>query len=239
MLKNHRAWMDYVRRKQLGVEDDELVLVYGWIKTSQWALTAFQGHDSSHQASIKLTIGPFASALFEWSLGNGHPGRPMPHQRQGPQSHRSKHSQSTTEGPSETRDQCVFVQYYKLKRKILNSPEVVDEVGVRVPQGAPPSANSGMQSSSGASRSGLFRRILGTLFKRNNHSAKGKEFTTHAHALEPLQTAVWEIDQVPQIQRVRLYPCVLMVSHNGLQYIDPLDDLLEYLLEVRLLGISQ
>ena len=128
MWAHHDSWFDFARVLGHDVNADDIVLVSGWVKTSQWALAACTNYGRAHEVTLDATVPSIASAKFEINLcedvkmsvdqRSGPPGRIEP----------------VDDGPT-THDQCLFVKYYKMKKNKFRMKKIVAGAG---PQEYPP-----------------------------------------------------------------------------------------------------
>ena len=110
----------------LGLRDEEIIFVSGTTKTNRWAVTAFRGECQTIEGSFTANLGSLAEASVSISVSNET--LPARYYRAGP----SRHTCSATilpnnppngEGssppslPPEQRDQCIFMNYYRMKRR--------------------------------------------------------------------------------------------------------------------------
>lgn len=62
MRTHHESWYNFARDQGLDLRPDDIILVTGFVKTSEWALTAFDKGSKGHEFSVHATVGEFASA---------------------------------------------------------------------------------------------------------------------------------------------------------------------------------
>ncbi|KAI0820693.1 WD40-repeat-containing domain protein [Trametes gibbosa] len=120
----------------LEIDRDEIIFVSGVVKTADWGLGAFLRQGSGGEVSFQTNLGPFAQGSFNFSRAHKSAGvaewRTKPDgASMSPQP--SVFSESTTEtlvgsssmaltlqrthsGPR--KDQCLFLHYYKMKRRL-------------------------------------------------------------------------------------------------------------------------
>ncbi|KIP05409.1 hypothetical protein PHLGIDRAFT_152182 [Phlebiopsis gigantea 11061_1 CR5-6] len=107
MLANYASWHAFARRTRgLYLSPEDIVLVYGHVKTSEWSLTAFNEHASTSSA-IKFCVSAAGRLGAEFTFENGSTVHRSPEQRHSPLS--PFHAESPPR-----RDQCMFIRYYKL-----------------------------------------------------------------------------------------------------------------------------
>ncbi|KAH9889000.1 hypothetical protein C8Q73DRAFT_175835 [Cubamyces lactineus] len=127
ILSNHQSWYTFARDVfRLDIAEDDIIFVSGSIKTAEWALAAATHRAREGEVSFGGEFGPLAKATFsvpttrEMSMSLEH--------RTGP------HSSALVAGNEEpTYDQCVFLHYYKLKRRKILAPKVIRAAGGRLP----------------------------------------------------------------------------------------------------------
>lgn len=62
MVKHLGSWCEFSRKKASWLIPANIILVVGFVKTSEWALTAFDNGKKGHSISIQATVGDFGSA---------------------------------------------------------------------------------------------------------------------------------------------------------------------------------
>ncbi|KAI0334585.1 hypothetical protein GY45DRAFT_1294881 [Cubamyces sp. BRFM 1775] len=125
ILTNHQSWYTFARDVfRLDIGEDDIIFVSGSIKTAEWALAAATHRAREGELSFGGEFGPLAKATFsvsatrEMSMSVEH--------RTGPHS-----SASVAENEGHAFDQCVFLHYYKLKRRKILPPKVIRAAGER------------------------------------------------------------------------------------------------------------
>lgn len=106
IMQNHKSWLDHAT-ETLGVDvrEEDVVMVRGWTKAREWNSAAFfegqaarlafgGGPGSLAQAAFALDVPPGGCMSGQWAQ------RAAPHA-----------------APRAHPDQCVFIQYYKLKSR--------------------------------------------------------------------------------------------------------------------------
>lgn len=113
---NHSSWCTFAAGKGHVLEDSSIILVSGWVKTSEWALATVNNYGSSHSISFSATAGAYASSKFQFSTSNDV--QMSVTQRCGPR-RRQKATKTSDSADSEILpcDQCLFLRYYKLKSR--------------------------------------------------------------------------------------------------------------------------
>ncbi|KAI0738511.1 hypothetical protein C8Q80DRAFT_1205847 [Daedaleopsis nitida] len=124
----------------IGLEDKDLIFVSGFIKTSAWAIAAF--HNSNTSGELIVAGDAFASSVsgeFRVSMSKGV--NPSVFSRVGPMyrtsaprpsapvflSHLDRSSaEDVTHGLNqEPRDQCIFLNYYKMRSRMFRRPAIM------------------------------------------------------------------------------------------------------------------
>ena len=125
MIRQHEQWCNYVRDvlKQV-VNPEDVFVVSGWVKTSaDWAVAAFSNFVSKHYASVEGQAGGFVGFGLFRSRARAHSGPKM--HRQG-----SKYPRDEGRTLAElAKDQSIFLQRYKLKRRFLVLKTIVAGAG--------------------------------------------------------------------------------------------------------------
>ena len=127
MRWNFNRWLEFANATMgLGLHDEEIIFVSGTMKTNQWAVTAFRGECQTIEGSFTTNLGSLVEASILISVLNET--LPTRYYRAGP----SRRTYSTTilsnnlpngEGssppslPPEQCDQCIFMNYYRMKRR--------------------------------------------------------------------------------------------------------------------------
>ncbi|KAI0633109.1 hypothetical protein C8Q77DRAFT_1040359, partial [Trametes polyzona] len=121
MTAHFDSWLEFANH-HLGLElrEDQIIFVSGTMKTNRWGVAAFRGTRSEKRGSIVGNFGPLVTADFSFSmsdtqLSHSHY-RFGPTDRQGPVGSAVACNQY---------DQCVFIHYYKRKRKWSILPIIV------------------------------------------------------------------------------------------------------------------
>lgn len=206
------------------------MLVSGWLKTSRWALAAFQDQEQSHEISFDASAASFINASLQVSLANDS-GRPGPHQRRGPYMPDQHTNSSSPRDP----DQCMFLQYYKMKTRRLHAPEIVNQDNVVVHEELPAVDDTNSPTTSPPARNGFFTRLYRRITGKHGQ-------TQHADVASPTTESApsgthgtCSIEEVPDLSRVRFIPTLREVHElttTSPQFSDPLDHLLDYMLDV-------
>lgn len=174
MSKHHSSWHQFATSKGLAVEETDLVLISSFVKTSQWALAAFSSQKKSVEVSFNASIGPFASAQFGLSYGEGESGS-IP-QRRGPRMHTTGSEANSADSVAPLLpNQCLFIRYHKLKKKkLIRLPWITAEVKAKDAIGSPEedyqrsSSHLRPPSSSSGTGGSISRSISGSSSKSSN-----------------------------------------------------------------------
>ena len=160
MQQNHASWLKFAISKGFAVQESDLILVYGCVKTSQWALAAFHNHGRSHKISFDARAGVFSAARFEMSAATSSAASIA--ERYGPQAMNRGIGTSSAISSGE-KDQCLFLRYYKFKTRLLMSPKIVTTVHARDAQGSSPDdyRDYEQQQQSSTRQEGFLRKLLG------------------------------------------------------------------------------
>lgn len=104
----------------LRVED--LIFVSGTTMTAKWAMVAYQGRNNSRE---------WAEEHVENLFGHAHRDATQPHPRaDDPGANVESHYGTDLDLPdredSQDHHQCLFIHYYKVKRRVLKQPVVIE-----------------------------------------------------------------------------------------------------------------
>ncbi len=136
MLDNHKSWHEFATdEEKFGrrLEPEDIILVRGVTKTSAWTMAAFLGDvDRAHRFSAGVKGGPIGSAGVKWS---------SKHSKSHACVHRTSPKRSYSfsyfivlwadcrgwcaPGTEPSSDQCIFLNYYKVKYRLLFFPKVI------------------------------------------------------------------------------------------------------------------
>ena len=149
MQKHFASWLELANHKfGAGLKEDELLFVSGTTKTTKWAVAAFHGQFRSKQGSVSADFGGTAGIDFSVSISSET--LPTSYCRTGPARSTlsaiglSSESQ-TSQLSAEKRDQCIFIHFYKMKRRWVGRPFPMHAAGG--PHKLPPGDNSGSDAS--------------------------------------------------------------------------------------------
>ena len=70
MRKHHDSWSEFARRRGLDIQPEHIILVRGWVKTSEWAVAAFTDSGKNHEVNFEANAGPFGKASFSVSYSS-------------------------------------------------------------------------------------------------------------------------------------------------------------------------
>ena len=130
MRNNFDSWLEFANGADswgLDLRPEDLLFICGTLKTTQWAVAAFQGSMfRNKQGQVSGQIGPFGNLGISVQISNQF--LPTTHHRSGPRipaaqvgdNHRLSYPGYDTPaglshgGPN----QCLFVHYYKMKRRL-------------------------------------------------------------------------------------------------------------------------
>lgn len=106
---HHASWHAFAADQGRTIAPEDIVLVIGWLKTSEWAVAAVANRGKSHAISFGAQ-GSIASA--EFGIEHSAEAVMSVSQRSGP---KRGADESPDELAGRKRDQCLFVRYYKVK----------------------------------------------------------------------------------------------------------------------------
>ncbi|KAI9063866.1 hypothetical protein FKP32DRAFT_1592106 [Trametes sanguinea] len=141
IVQNHPAWYSFATDVcRLDVAESDIIFVAGFIKTAEWALAAATQRARECELTFGGNVGPLTSATF--SISSRREAAMSVEHRTGP--HRMD-SESRASDDEVVSDQCVFLHYYKFKRRKILSPKVIRAAGgpARSPSSEPPDSPSG------------------------------------------------------------------------------------------------
>lgn len=104
--RHHKSWYELARSLGLALKPEDIILVSGWLKTTEWAVAAILTEGKAHAFSMSVDPG---SSIVQARLDIEH-------------STNRKLSTSHRKGPNKVterrRDQCLFLRYYKAKYRL-------------------------------------------------------------------------------------------------------------------------
>ncbi len=115
MRAHHDSWYDFVRQRSLDIQPEQIILVRGWVKTSEWAVASFTDSEKNHEVNFEADAGPFAKASFSVSYSSA-VSMSVEH-RTGPVKHVKEPQGFADADPDLPQDQCVFLSYYEIKSR--------------------------------------------------------------------------------------------------------------------------
>ncbi|KAH9886631.1 hypothetical protein C8Q73DRAFT_658067 [Cubamyces lactineus] len=143
MRDNLDHWLEFANDEHgMMLNADQFYFVYGTVKTSKWACAAFQGNVKSIEGSLQaqvvnsglnmsISLSTEDATRLEYNFG--------PTVSDGDESPLQLTAGSQEGGsprPPPRRDQCIFVNYYKAKKRLLWKPKIIQAAAE--PQNLPP-----------------------------------------------------------------------------------------------------
>lgn len=132
MRQHYYSWYVFATEVQgLMLDKDDIIFVRGWAKTADWTAAAFMQQGRAAQLSFNGNFGFQANASLSVSVSEG--ASPILQQNSGPRERRGpvsvpsgkRHRTGSAHRVGPVRDQCVFLQYYKLKVRFGLWPTVL------------------------------------------------------------------------------------------------------------------
>ncbi|PSS35524.1 hypothetical protein PHLCEN_2v1518 [Hermanssonia centrifuga] len=112
MRKHHPSWFQFAKDVlTLECKPEDIILVRGWTKTTEWTVSAFQAEGRASRVAINGSISPAASVGFDVAFS--HRGSWFTDHRSGPR--RDPAEFLSPYRTSLPRNQCVFLAHYKIK----------------------------------------------------------------------------------------------------------------------------
>ena len=179
MAKHYRSWYRFALSKGVSIKEHDIVLVSSWIKTSQWALAAFADQQRSHELSFNANAGPFGAAKFAIRFGMNNEASVT--QRRGPRRRSISNQGGQSNSGENVQDQCLFLRYYKLKKRFLLRDKIVTTVKARDALGSP---EDEILPPSGPSGSSAADTRAGGLMSRSTSSGSKESHSTDSNELE-------------------------------------------------------
>ncbi|OCH93175.1 hypothetical protein OBBRIDRAFT_832829 [Obba rivulosa] len=132
MADHIQRWLDLINEIGLDIAAEDIYFVRGFVKSRTWATMTFQNASHETSGSVKFDYGPVGiSLLGSWNNESSIP----PLTRSGPLRPQANSSAfAITDGSSNTeisapngwpRDQCIFLNYYKVKMRRFFGPKVI------------------------------------------------------------------------------------------------------------------
>ncbi len=127
MREHFTRWVQFSEKYGLDLKEHEILFVCGMTKTARWAVAAFQGNYKKKQGVISADLGSAGGLNMSVSISNQ--SLPQTHRKVGPSRAALTSVPLLTtpdgENPSpaaveaeEPIDQCIFIHYYQMKRRI-------------------------------------------------------------------------------------------------------------------------
>lgn len=203
--RNHSLWCDFAKNKGYLLQPSSIVLISGWLKTSEWALATFSNPGRSHSISFCANAGSYASANFNFSTEENV--QMSVDKRAGPPKPASNHL-STSSTPN---DQSLFIRYYKMKSFPLGISRVVTHPDSKDVQGDQYHGHLSFPRLSGTR--GQEKGSWGRLFQGRDNSDSSRDATIAEDSNE------YDIEEVPEpLEQFQVnYLFFFSSSHSGLQ----------------------
>lgn len=127
MKQHHSKWCEFARRKELIVNESDIILVRGWVKTGGWTTAAFMHKGISMEFSFEAStmFGTKAGISITRSISHGHSvetnsGGSGVRLQSPPGSSVGEHHVPSTDPPDRKQEKyCVFIKSYKMKTRLL------------------------------------------------------------------------------------------------------------------------
>ena len=127
IIRNHRNWYRFAQDVfRLDLKEEDIIFIHGSVKTAEWALAAATQRAREGSLLFGGEFGPLARATFSVSASRS-AAMSMEH-RSGPKVARLG---AGAEDSQNEFDQCVFLHYYKIKRRQFLGPKVIRAAGER------------------------------------------------------------------------------------------------------------
>ena len=120
--EHHTSWYDFAVAKDHDISPESLVLISGWVKTSEWAIATFSNQGRAHDISLNASAGSYASATFQ--VSGGTEVQMSIEQRCGPVKNRGVSASGGAIEKPLPYNQCLFLRYYKLQTRTLGRKKV-------------------------------------------------------------------------------------------------------------------
>ena len=128
---NISSWQEFANeRLGIGLSEEKILFVSGFTKTTVWATAAFA--DSSSDGELCIAGGCFVpSTSGEFRVAMSRCTAASVFSRWGPPERLSQELQDSPQGTASApeaqlpRDQCIFLNYYKMKRRRILGPSVL------------------------------------------------------------------------------------------------------------------
>lgn len=106
MLEHWLSWFAFAEAADVALDKEDIVLVNGWVKTDSWALAAVHSGGASHALALATQDVPLADISVSVDIAEGVDASPSYRLSARPDEHNKK------------LDQCLFVRYYKMQRRL-------------------------------------------------------------------------------------------------------------------------
>ncbi|EKM58706.1 uncharacterized protein PHACADRAFT_193823 [Phanerochaete carnosa HHB-10118-sp] len=220
MANNYESWYNFASDRGHALRRGDIYLVRGHVRASnRWAIASCESSERGHRISFSAEALYFTSPRFNWShTSSDNVGM---RQRRGP----GRAGSNVAEGPPpQVLDQTMFISYYKLKLRLWKFKHIVSGVNSKDSGGNDDDPSTGMlvrrhrtPPSNSASHDAHRNAETGSGSQRSNtSSASGKGKT---------KAKVYAFEGEPDSRIVD------DGSEEEVQFYDPLDYLLDYILE--------
>ena len=137
MRANFAHWVEFENTTVgNGLREEEILFVSGTTKTNQWAVVAFCNESQKVEGSCSVNLGSLGEASVSMSVSREKPRmedyRIGPSRRTAASGRPAADSDTGSPSPSpspEPRDQCIFIHYYKMKRRFKWMPMRIEAAG--------------------------------------------------------------------------------------------------------------
>lgn len=204
---------EFAKYKKHNIPYNALVIISGWVKTTEWALAVMASQGRTQEVSLSAYAGGYASA--EFSCSSGEIGEAVLARRAGP-SRRSSHHESSGGVPTFPKDQCLFINYYKLT-SIDGAVQREDASDIRL-------ATRESQSFFSSVHDWYYRKFSPTPSPQPDSGSSSSELggkQSHSRGTDQTVRSFW-LNVMRRLTRI---------DPQGT--VDPLDYLLRYIIEVR------
>ncbi|TBU53527.1 WD40-repeat-containing domain protein [Dichomitus squalens] len=127
MRLNFAHWMEYANEKYgLDLKEQDIMFVCGTTKTARWAVAALQGNCKKKMGSVTANLSSVAGLNMTVSIADNT--LPQTHRKIGPSRSlaapasvplvKADDSERTLVQTEELNDQCLFIHYYQMKRRL-------------------------------------------------------------------------------------------------------------------------
>lgn len=129
--RHHASWYAFAQHEKYDLKEEEILLVYGWIKTSRWALATFNRSKREGTKAVSFCAAPCLSNGDMFTFDRISNPIISVDQRSGPDWSTDRAVQQVHATIShQPKDQTLFLRYYKLKRRrpLGSGPPIIDEL---------------------------------------------------------------------------------------------------------------